>query len=211
MEIGYSNTSPNMIANKLGISTGNLTYYYPTKEHLLYVMVEMLCDFQWKLIEIEADRGIGSIASICLETMSVATACDESEIARDMFIAAFQSEMCRNYLRNNHAQRAKKIFAQQCADWSDEKFQETELLVKGLQYAAIVPTDIIIPVKTRIAGVLHQILGMYNIDEDSRCKEIDRVLSMECRNISQKILHEFYRYVNRKNAQNLQNMPSNSQ
>ena len=204
MEIGYSNTSPNLIAKKMGISTGNLTYYYPTKEHILCVMVEMLCDFQWRLIEIEADRGIGSVASICLETMTVATACAESEIARDLFVSVFQSEMCRNYLRNNHALRAKKIFASRCADWSEDKFQEVELLVKGLQYAAIVPTDIDIPVQTRISGALHQILGMYRVDEETRQKEIDKVLAMECRGISQKVLQEFIGYVDRQNAQKLE-------
>ena len=209
MEIGYTNTSPNLIAKKMGISTGNLTYYFPTKEHILCVMVEMLCDFQWRLIEMEADRGIGSVGSVCLETMTVATACAESEVARDLFVSVFQSEMCRNYLRNNHAQRAKKIFASRCQDWSDNKFQEVELLVKGLQYAAIVPTDIDIPVKTRIAGALHQILGMYGVDEETRRKEIDRVLAMECRGISQKVLQEFIGYVDRQKAQKLEDLASN--
>lgn len=206
MEIGYSKTSPNLIAKKLGISTGNLTYYYPTKEHLLCVMVEMLCDFQWRLIEIEADRGIGSVASICLETMTVATACAESEIARDLMVSVFQSEMCHNYLRNNHSLRAKKIFAKLCADWSDEKFQEVELLVKGLQYAAIVPTNINIPVKTRIAGALYQILGMYGVDEETRQKEIDKVLAMECRDISKKVLQEFIAYMKQVNKQNIEDI-----
>lgn len=204
MEYGYSGTSPNMIAKKMGISTGNLTYYYPTKEHLLCVMVKMLCDFQWHLVESEADRGIGSVASICLETMTVATACAESEVARDLFVSVFQSEICRNYLCDNHARRAKKIFAKQCADWSNEKFQAVELLVKGLQYAAIVPTDANIPVKMRIAGALHQILGMYNVAEDVRQKEIDRVLAMECRSISKQVWQEFIGYVERTNQQHIE-------
>ena len=31
LEVGYSKTSPQMIAKELKVSTGNLTYYYPTK------------------------------------------------------------------------------------------------------------------------------------------------------------------------------------
>ena len=54
MSVGYSNTSPKMIAEELGLSTGNITYYFPTKEHLLAVVVEMLCDFQWRMLEAEA-------------------------------------------------------------------------------------------------------------------------------------------------------------
>ena len=206
MSVGYSNTSPKMIAEELGLSTGNITYYFPTKEHLLAVVVEMLCDFQWKMLEVEADRGIGSAASICLETMTVAVACDESEIARDFFIAAFESLLCRDYLRENHVERAKKIFAKQCGDWTDEQFHQAELLVMGLQYAAIVPTSADIPVKTRVAGALNQVLSSYNVDEATRKKEIDKVLAKDCRGISKQVLEGFTRFVEKTNHNTLEEM-----
>lgn len=204
MEVGYSNTSPKMIAEELDLSTGNITYYFPTKEHLLAVIVEMLCDFQWKMLEYEVEHDIDSVATICLETMTVAVACEESEIARDFFIATFQSESCRNYLRNDHVQRAKRIFASACAGWTDEQFHEAELLVMGLQYAAIVPTDADISLKTRISGALHQILGIYNVDEDTRHTEIDKVLSKDCRGISRRVLEEFIGYVEKTNEHALE-------
>ena len=210
MSVGYSNTSPKMIAEELGLSTGNITYYFPTKEHLLAVVVEMLCDFQWRMLEAEADRGIGSAASICLETMTVAVACDESEIARDFFTAAFQSELCRNFLRENHVERAKKIFATECGAWTDEEFHQAELLVMGLQYAAIVPTNADIPVKTRIAGALNQILSIYNVGADMRKEEIDRVLKHDCRGISKRVLQEFVSFVEKTNDKTLEAMIQNN-
>ena len=45
LERGFSNTSVKAIAQELGISTGHITFYYPTKEHLLAILVEKLCDF----------------------------------------------------------------------------------------------------------------------------------------------------------------------
>lgn len=83
LEVGYSKTSPQMIAKELEISTGNLTYYYPTKEDLLAVLVEMLCDFQIKLLEYESKEGMDSIMSICIELMTVAAACEGNEVAKD--------------------------------------------------------------------------------------------------------------------------------
>ncbi|MBQ5313190.1 MAG: TetR/AcrR family transcriptional regulator, partial [Oscillospiraceae bacterium] len=80
-EKGYSATSPKMIASALDISPGNLTYHFPTKEHLLSVVVQMFCEFQWKLLGIEAEKGIDSVGSVCLEMMTVAAACQEDEIA----------------------------------------------------------------------------------------------------------------------------------
>ena len=200
---GFSNTSPRMIAEKLGLSTGNITYYFKSKEHLLLTTVEELCNFQWNMLEAEIDKGIGSAASICLETMTVAVACDESEIARDFFIATFQSQLCRNHLRQNHVDRAKKIFAAECDGWTDEQFHQAELLVMGLQYAAIVPTDANFSVKMRISGALNQILSIYNVDEETRQEEIQKVLDKDCREISKRVLEAFTDFVKKKNAKTL--------
>lgn len=203
-DVGFSNTSPQMIAQELGLSTGNITYYFPTKEHLLAVLVEMLCDFQLKMLEAEADIGIGSVASICLETMTVAVACNDSEVARDFFTAVFQSECCRNYLRENHVERAKKIFHKECSGWTDEDFHQAELLVMGLQYTAIVPTNANIPLEKRIASALNHILSIYGIEEASRKKQIKNVLERDCRDISKRVLQGFTAFVEKKNEQTLE-------
>ena len=200
-EKGYSATSPKMIASALDISPGNLTYHFPTKEHLLSVVVQMLCEFQWKLLGIEAEKGIDSVGSVCLEMMTVAAACQEDEIARDFFTAAFQSKMCRDYLRNDHINRAKRIFADHCSDWTDEDFVQAELLIMGIQYTTITADDSILPLKTRIGGALEYILNIYGIDNRTRQKEIDKVLQMDCRQLGRNVLTEFIKYINETNEQ----------
>ena len=204
--VGFSATSPKMIAEELGLSTGNITYYFPSKEHLLLAVVEHICDFQLKMLEEQDDIGTDSIASLCLETMTVAVACDESLIARDFFNAAFQSELCRNYLRQNHVERAKKVFKEWCSNWTDEQYEEAELLVMGLQYAAIAPNDAQLSTKTRVFGSLNQILGIYNIDEQTRQKEIQKVLDRDCRGISRQVLQAFVAYIKKANEEKLLQM-----
>lgn len=205
-EKGYSHTSPKMIVGELDISPGNLTYYFPTKEHLLSVVVRMLCEFQWKLLGIEAEKGIDSVGSICLEMMTVAAACQEDEIARDFFTAAFESKMCRDYLRNDHIKRAKRIFADQCSDWTEEQFVGAELLIMGIQYSVITANDNILPLKTRIRGALELILNIYGIDKETQQEEIDKVLSMECRTLGKRVLAEFVKYVKEANEQAFEEM-----
>jgi len=200
-EKGYSATSPKLIASELGISPGNLTYHFPTKEHLLLVVVQMLCEFQWKLLGIEAEKGIDSVGSVCLEMMTVAAACQEDEIARDFFTAAFQSKMCRDYLRNDHINRAKRIFADHCSDWTDEDFVQAELLIMGIQYITITADDSILPLKTRIGGALEYILNIYGIDKETRQAEIERVLRLDCREIGRNVLAGFIKYINETNEQ----------
>ena len=166
----------------------------------------MLCDFQWKLFEIEADRGIESVESICLEFMTVASACQEKDIAKDFFTAAFQSEISRNYLRNNHIARAKRIFVRECSNWSDEQFIQAELLVMGIQYSIITANDNILPFKMRVSGALNQILSIYNVDEQTRTAEIEKVLQMDCRQLGKQVLAEFIKYVEKTNEHTLEDL-----
>lgn len=203
LSVGYSATSPKMIANELEISTGNITYYFPTKEHLLLELVEMLCDFQWKLVTEQTGSEKGTVSSICLEMMTVVSACAESDIARDFFTAVFQSEMCRNYLRKNHEERAKKIFAKECADWTDEQFTEAELLVMGLQYTSIVATDADVVSERKAVRALDHILSIYNVDEATRKAEIKKVVSSGHREIGKSVLQKFTKYVEDTNMQTL--------
>lgn len=55
------------ICDELDMSPGNITFYFPTKEHLLAVLVDMMCDFQWRLMEHEANEGYSSVMALCLE------------------------------------------------------------------------------------------------------------------------------------------------
>ena len=195
LEVGYSKTSPQMIAKELEISTGNLTYHYPTKEHLLAVLVEMLCEFQMKLIDYETNQELDSIMSLCIELMTVASACEHNEVAQDFFISTFQSQMCLKHLRQSHVERAKRIFSEQCKDWTDEQFIAAEILVQGIDYATIMAVDTTVSLDMRISGALKQILSIYNIPEDSIKENIEKVLKLDCRKTSKRVLREFVSYV----------------
>lgn len=195
MANGYSSTTFKMIADELGTSPGHITFYFPTKEHVLVELVELLCEFQERLIDYEADKGVGSVLSICIELMTVAAACEENEVARDFFISAFQSRMCLDYLRENHVNRAKKLLADYCRDWTHEQFVEAEILIQGIDYATIISREASVPLETRISAALNQILGIYNIPDEIRKERIDRVLAMDCRGLGNRVLAEFTGFV----------------
>ena len=60
-ENGFSKTTATELCKKANISTGNLTFYFPTKEHILADIVKMMCDFQWKEMEKWANEGKSSL------------------------------------------------------------------------------------------------------------------------------------------------------
>ena len=203
LENGYTNTSVKAISKELNMSPGNLTFHYPTKAAILAEVVAQLCAFQEKMLEYETKNGYGPAAIIGIELMTVASACADNAVAQDFFVSTFQSELCRNYLREKHVARAKKIFANRCNHWTDEQFDEAEILVMGLQYTTVIATDADIAMETRISGALNQILSIYNVDLQTRQLEIEAVLAMDCRSLSQRVLKEFKAYTEKINEQTL--------
>ena len=199
LERGFTNTSARAIAAELGISTGNITFYFPSKEHLLMVLVEMLCDSQWSMLEQQADEEETALMAFCMETMTVAAACEQNEIARDLFLSVFQSELCRNLLRENHVARAERIFSEYCGDWTHQQFRIAEILVMGIQHAVIIPTDVEIPLSERIASALNQILSIYGVPENNRAEKIRRILALDYNDIRQRVREGSLRYVDQLN------------
>lgn len=192
---GYSHTSIKSISDELEMSTGNLTFHFPTKEHLLAELVEMLRSFQWQLIEKEADEGVSSLLAICIELMTVASACEESEVAKDFFLSTYSSPICLDYIRKSAVERAKIIFAEYCEGWTDEQYAEAEILISGINYATLMTTDSTVTLETRIRGALNQTMLIYNVPEERRNQKIEKVLSIDCRKLGNRIFKEFIKYV----------------
>ena len=101
LENGYTATTVKMICDELKISKGNFTFYFPSKEDVLAVLTNILCDYQRKLIEFEAGEGMSSLLSICLELRSMAAACEEEKVAKDFFVSTYQSPKCLEIIQKN--------------------------------------------------------------------------------------------------------------
>ena len=200
LEYGYSASSVKMVCDELGISKGNYTFYFRSKDDILAVLTDLLCKYQWKLIKEEADGGVSSLLSICLELMTMAAACEESEVAKDFFVSTYQSTKCLEIIHNNDTARAKEVFAEYCPDWTDEQFREAEILVAGIEHATLNAIDKTVPLETRISGALNAIMTIYNVPEEIRRIKIEKVLAMDYRSIGKRIFNEFKEYVEKENA-----------
>ena len=201
LERGYSNTSVRAIANDLNISSGNVTFYFPTKEHLLAVMTELLCDFQWCMMQKELDEGRTSLMAICLELVAMAAICQENETAKDLYLAAYTNPLSLEIIRRNDARRAKEVFGEYCTNWTDEQFREAEVLVSGIEYATLMTTDYTVPLEVRIVGALNQIMVLYNVPQEVRDVKIRKILAVDYGSIGRRIFTEFTEYIDQINKQ----------
>ena len=201
LENGYSATSIKAIANALDMSTGHLTFYFPAKEHLLAELVDMLCNFQWTQVRQYTDDGESLLMAICLELTAMAAICEENEIAKDFYLAAYTHPMTLEIIRKNDAQRAKLVFGEYCQDWTDIQFTEAETLISGIEYATMMTTRESAPLDVRIAGALNNIMLIYQVPEEIRRRKIRRVLDMEYTAVGQRMLEDFIAYIEETNEQ----------
>ena len=201
LEKGYSATSIKAIADTLDMSTGHLTFYFPTKEHLLAELVDMLCNFRWKRMEEEADEGLCSVMARCLELTSMASASEADEVIRDFLLSIYTSPMCLAIVRKHDMERAKRAFASYRPEWTEEQFAEAELLCSGIAYATLMTVGSTVPLKRRIAGALDHILGIYGVPEEVRKTKMQKVCSLDYEHLGKQVIGEFREYVELANEQ----------
>lgn len=205
IEEGYSKTTFARVARELDLSTGNITFYFPSKDHLLAVLVEEMFDFQTWLMEYEAKEGASSLLSYCLELTSIAAACEDDEVTKDFFSSAYSSSMILDLIRENDTEKTKAVFGSFRPEWTDEDWRATENIVSGIEYATIMTCEDDTPLAKQIEKALDSILMLYGVPEELRRQKIDKVLAMDYRGIGKRILNGFKEYIDKVNEENLKN------
>ena len=206
LENGYSNTTVSSIAKALEMSPGNLTFHYPTKEHLLTELADMLCKFQWEMMEREANEGVSSIMAVCLELTTMLSASEDDEVIKDFFLASYASPLCLDLIRRNDAQRAKTVFGAYCPDWTDEQFAEAEMLVSGIEFATLMTAGDPVPLESRITAALNNILSIYCIPEETRSLKLKKVFAMDYKTLGKRVRTAFKEFVAETNEKAFQEL-----
>ena len=132
--------------------------------------------------------------------------CEEDDVARDFYLSAYSSPKCLAIIRKNDTARAKEVYKEYCLDWTDENFEEAEILVAGIEYSTLNTSGVTVALETRIAGAMNNILSIFNVPEETRRMKIDRVLSKDFRKLGRRVLNEFKQYVEDTNEQALMDL-----
>lgn len=198
-EKGFSRTTSTEVSRKADISTGNLTFYFPTKEHILTVLTEMMCDYQWKEMQNQTDEGRSSLLAYCLELTTMVAISEDIPEMHDFMTAAYKHSMTLDLIRKNDTEKIKQVFSDYTVGWSAEKLVETEALISGIEYATLMRTEHSASVEYRIEGALNTIMMLFGVPEELRGIKIKKVLAMDYRAIGRKVYEEFKKYVTKTN------------
>ena len=209
-EIGYSKTTPKAVCEKADVGTGNLTYYFPTKQHLLAVLVQMMIDYQWKEMENATDEGQSSLLAYCLELSTLVAISEEIPEMNDFLVAAYAHPMTIDLIRANDVEKIKKVFGKYTEGWDDERFTEMETIISGIEYATIMKTEHSASVECRLEGALNSIMILMGVPEEIRKAKLKKVLAMDYLAIGRKVYEDFKQYVTETNENALDEFLKNS-
>lgn len=203
-ESGYSNTCHRELGEALEMSKGNITYYYPTKDHLLAAVTERLCEFRTAQFEKRVADGITPIEAVCTELAYTLAISEENEIARDMYLSMYKSTLCRDMLCQYGIERAKRVFAEYCPDLTDEQYAVAESQVVGISFScSATDIDEALTLESRIRTLLRGVHLIYNIPADEIQEITDKLLSADYLSRSREEYEAFKSYVTDSNEQRL--------
>lgn len=200
IENGYSKTTMKLISRELDLSPGNITFYFPTKDHLLAVLVQELFDFQDLMMKKAAADEWGSLFAFCLEFVATGAACAESEIARDFYTAAYTSPYTLDLIKKNDAIKARTVFGEYCRDFSDRDWDAAQALVSGIEYGAVMTSERSDDLYYLLEKALDTVLSIYRVPKEPREQCINRVLSLDYKALGKRILLEFHEYIDKANT-----------
>lgn len=201
LEKGYTNSYVTTMAKTLHISTGNLTFWFPTKEHILAEMVKELCAFQIYTEVEKKDREYALLIDYLFELAMFASVCEENPNIKDLVIASYTQPLPLAVIRANDTERSKRTFAEFCMEWSDTEFIQAENVASGIECAMFMTENAEkLTFEQRVTSGLDAIMKVYEVPKDIRQSVLKEVMAMDYRSGGKHVFETFCDYVEKKNS-----------
>ena len=199
LEKGYTNAYVTTIANTLQISTGNLTFWFPTKEHILAELIKELCVFQEQTAEREAGETHSLLVEYLFELAMFASVCVENPHIKDLVVSAYTYPMSLEIIRANDTERAKKVFGAFCPEWTETEFIQAENVVSGIEYSMFMTENTQkLSFEQRVTSSMDAIMKIYEVPKELRQSIIAEVMAMDYRGKGRHIFKRFSGFVEEK-------------
>lgn len=204
LEKGFTNTSVKAISNELNISTGNLTFYFPTKEHILLELTKEITQFHTKCIDKVAKKN-DDLYSYCWEVTAQIILCEENEQARNIYLAIYSHPLTLQYVKDWTAEKNRQILGNRLKDWTYERFRRVENVTCCIERSALTePCTDIYNIEDKIRLILTCLLKIYDISCEEREKVIGEILATDYRKTGRELLKQLTQYVEKQTEQALE-------
>lgn len=194
LEKGYTDAYVTTIAKTLQISTGNLTFWFPTKEHILAELVRELFAFQ---LDVEDQQD--ELLAYLLELLIIAGVCEENPKIKDLILAVYTHSQSLAIIREYDTKRAKLTFGKYCPEWTDSDYVLAENVASGIEYSMLMTENTEnITFEQRVTSSLDAIMKLYEVPKEDRKRLIAEVMAMDYRSKGSHVFESFCSFVEEK-------------
>lgn len=202
LEKGFTDTSAKSICEELGISPGNLTFWFHTKEHILLEFTKEITSFHDKCIDKIRKDECSDLYTYCWEVTAQITLCEDNPNIKDVYLAIYSHQMTLDYVKNWTAEKNLKILGERLSDWDLQRFRRAETVTCCIERSALTePCSDEYTLEDKIKLTLTCLLKIYDIEKSEREKVIDEILKSDYKKTGHSLLKQLAKYVEKTNQE----------
>ncbi len=194
---GYSATTIKMIQVETGVKLGNITYYFRTKEDMLFILIQEMMDFHLNVIEETHDKTGDAMLACAMEVALQIALCENNEKAWDLYHSAYTHQHTLEEIKNWTAKKNYHLLGERLPHLSENDFRRLENVCTSIELSALMtPCDRYYTLEDKITLTLDSIMKIYEIGKDERKKVIENVLSNDLTALGNKVFGDFVSRLN---------------
>ncbi len=193
LEQGYSRTSVSRIVEEAGVARGSYLNLFPTKDRILFELVETMFDGQFGAAKSIAGGAFPPVYIYAVETAIQLTLTELNENLREIYIEAYTQPDTAEFIYLHTTAELKKIFGASFPDYTDSDFYEMEIGTSGLMrnYMAR-KCDIHFPLDHKINRFLTAAMRVYRVPEEEQERVLGFVAGLDMESIATEVMHKLF-------------------
>lgn len=193
---GFHNTSAKMICREIGISPGNLTFWFPTKADILLEFTKRIMNYHKKFIEYNKRENEENLYTYCLEIVVQIALCEERENIRDIYYSMYSDPLTMAYLKDWTSEKNLDILGGYLPDWDIKRFRRAANVTCCIERSALAePCTEEYTLEDKIWLTLTCLLKIYDFSQEKREKVISEILKTDYHKIKAEMLAELDKYL----------------
>ncbi len=205
LEKGFHNTSAKSICHELDISPGNLTFWFPTKEHILLELTKEITSFHTKCIKKVEKNNHSDLFTYCWEVTAQITLCEDSPNIKDIYLAIYSHPKTLDFVKDWTAEKNLEVLGERLSDWDIKRFRRAETVTCCIERSALTePCTEEYSLEDKIRLTLTCLLKIYDIEKAERDKVIEEILATDYKKIGHDLLKQLTKYVEKTNKEMLE-------
>lgn len=197
LENGYSATTFKMIQDETGVKLGNITYYFRTKEDMLYILVQEIMDFHLNVIEDTHDKTGDAMLSCAMEVAIQIALCENNDKAWDLYHSSYTHQHILEMIKDWTAKKNFHLLGEKLPHLSEEDFRRLENVCTSIELSALTsPCGRYYTLEDKVTLTLDSIMKIYEIPKEERQEVIKKVLEHDLTAIGNKVFNDFVSRLN---------------